>query len=204
MSAFTKCFCTSIIWLATSSLLCAATVVWPAAGLSSFGGYEMVYTDLSPDGGAAVLMSITESGDGAVLAAEGYTTGDGCVWYQVQPGGLIHAATLSSSEPFSDSSTGELSAFDIAYDDVFYLAFALNDPYPLDTITYGWVALLYDGTTLTMVDSAAETSGVGLYAGTYSPIPEPTTTCLSLTGLAGLAAGRRWSRRRAPRALTSS
>ena len=60
---------------------------------------------------------------------------------------------------------------------------------------YGWAALLWDGMELTLVDSAAETTGAGIYAGTYDAIPEPTSAGLLLVGIAA-ALLRRKARRR--------
>jgi len=83
---------------------------------------------------------------------------------------------------------------------VFYLGFQLDAPpnpaFPdVPVFIYGWAALLWDGTELTLVDSAAEMSGVGLYAGTYNAIPEPSAAGLLLVGVAALVVRRRHTRR---------
>ena len=51
---------------------------------------------------------------------------------------------------------------------------------------YGWAKLLFDGETVHVLGSATERTGLGIYAGTGTAIPEPATTGLLLMGVAGI------------------
>ncbi len=175
----------------------AATVVWPVAQFAQLAAdYYVVSSDVAGDaGGAAVWMYVEGDSTSHLLVAEYATAAVGLIFYETDLGEPVDADAVLASDPFAENLTGTMGSLDMAVDEIFYLGFCLsNTPGDEDSI-YGWVALIYDGTTLTLVDSAAETSGVGIYAGTYTPIPEPTTACLALTGLAVLAVGRRWRRR---------
>jgi len=102
-------------------------------------------------------------------------------------------AVFQCLQPFCNSFTVQLGDINMTVDQPFYLAFALyGDIHPVPI--YGWAELVYDGTTLSLVDSAAETTGVGIYTGTYNEIPEPYTAGLALTGFAVMAIRRRLRR----------
>ena len=74
-----------------------------------------------------------------------------------------------------------------------FVAFALYslvfDGYMIDY--YGWLEFGYDGTNIYLVNSAMETTGQGIYAGTGIVIPEPSTVLLAIVGLAVLGLRRR-------------
>ena len=81
------------------------------------------------------------------------------------------------------------------YETVF-LAFAFENlstipPGSFTDLSYGWVELGYKDGEVYVVSSAQETTGLGLYAGTGTAIPEPSTTLLALSGLAVLCLRRR-------------
>jgi hypothetical protein len=90
---------------------------------------------------------------------------------------------MASSVPFLDSSTWEANSLSIWVNQVFYLGFWVEGVLDYSD-TYGWASLVWNGTSLTLLDSAMETTGVGLYAGTYTPVPEPATAGLAWIGLA--------------------
>ncbi len=179
----------------------AATVIWPSAELTPWGAqYYTLSTGLAGDAGVAGVDVVVEDDEvGTMLDAWGVITAVGSFWYETDLGDPVDADAVATADPFAENFTGALGSVDMAVDEIFYIAFWLDTDgggAGGSTDVYGWVALVYDGTTLTLVDSAAETSGVGIYAGTYTPIPEPDTACLALTGLAVLVTGRRWWARR--------
>jgi hypothetical protein len=111
-------------------------------------------------------------------------------FYFVQLNDTINAALVTSADAFCDNGVDssewlDFSAFSASPNDLinFYMGYWIDDG--LNGV-YGWAELVYDGTTLTLVDSAAENDGVGIIAGQYQQVPEPAT--LLLFGLGGLGA----------------
>ncbi len=189
-----------IVWtlLAMADYASAASVIWPGAHLSQLTpDAYVISSDAAGDaGGAGVWLHIEGDASDPTLVAEDATIAVGLIFYETDLGEPVDGDAVIAADPFAENLTYTMGSLDMVVDQIFYLGFWLGDtPGGVDSI-YGWVALVYDGTTLTLVDSAAETRGVGLYAGTYTPIPEPDTAGLALTGVAVLAVGRRWRRRR--------
>ncbi len=99
---------------------------------------------------------------------------------------------MSVATPFADNIIPTLGTVNIDINQIFYLGFWLDaDAGGAPSDIYGWAALRWDGAALTLVDSAAETTGVGIYAGTYDAIPEPATAGLLLAGIAAALLRRR-------------
>lgn len=171
----------------------AATVVWPAVGLGQDGSDIVIASLVSgADAGVWTLIAEGELYDELIVDEDmGWTLGAGHIWYVSDYGEPVNEAAVTAAEPFADQVNNVIGdPIPLTVDESFYLAFALYG-----TVTaYGWAELMYDGTTLILVDSAAELDGVGLYTGTYTPIPEPATGALALAGLAAL--GRHRARRR--------
>lgn len=182
----------------------AATVVWPAVQFGpdeSYNSTHAIGSDISPGGGAGVWLEVV-CGPGleATLYARDMTVGIGHSWFTTQYGAALDASALVNAEYLGRNDTYKLGSIEMPYDEVFYLGFQLDAPpnpaFPdVPVFIYGWAALLWDGTELTLVDSAAEMSGVGLYAGTYNAIPEPSAAGLLLVGVAALVVRRRHTRR---------
>jgi hypothetical protein len=103
---------------------------------------------------------------------------------------------VAEADYFVNIYTLEFDSLEMLTNEVFYLGFRLEYDVRVGTFAYGWAALRWDGSELSMVDSAAETTGVGIYAGTHTPVPEPATGALALAGLVPLVL-RRWHKRRA-------
>ncbi len=192
LSRLLSCLLGAVLF--ASARVYAATVVWPGAHLTQkTDDYYLIYTDAAGGAGGAGVFVLVEAGaSDPALVAEDATIAVGLIFYETDLGEPVDADAVTAATPFAENLTYTMGSLDMVVDEIFYLGFWLGDtPGGVDSI-YGWVALVYDGTTLTLVDSAAETSGVGIYAGTYTPIPEPNTACLALTGLAVLVTGRRW------------
>ena len=81
----------------------------------------------------------------------------------------------------------------------FYLGFATAAEYtgswadPSKYVYYGWAQFTYSKGTITLVNSALNTEGGGIYAGTgiTTPVPEPATGILSFLGMVLLLHHRR-------------
>ena len=166
-----------------SITLCASNVIWPVVGLGKFGTTYSIGADTPEGDGAGVFMNLVwGGGPTATLTAYSATMGIGHIWFQTEAGTPINDHAVTSSEPFLNAFTAEEGSIALTLNKVFYLGFYLES----STAIYGWASLVWDGTELRLTDSAYETTGVGIYAGTYEAIPEPTTVCLLAVGCASL------------------
>ena len=106
---------------------------------------------------------------------------------------MDESAWQTAAEYFVDfGDENYLGSLTLTEGESMYLGFRLDAyGFPPYNREYGWAELLYDGTTISVVSSATERTGLGIYAGTGSAIPEPTTAGLLLIGAMGLA----WRRR---------
>lgn len=123
-------------------------------------------------------------------------------WFEVSVDTEIDDHFVSSTTPF-------YSAYDPAnfptgismFNNVsFYMAFweDSDDPsygFPGNDV-YGWAELMWDGAGLHLLDSAAENDGVGIIAGRYEQVPEPSSVLLLAFGSGGILFYRRAKRRR--------
>lgn len=189
-----------VLLLILGTAVHSATVIWPAVGLGRTGEttYIIGLYDVSPGGDAALWLEIVAgSGSASSLQGDSVTTGIGQMWFSTQFGNSVDASAMADAVYLANAYTMEFGSIDMQLNQIFYLGFRLDGPpspdFPNPPIyyIYGWASLLWDGTTLSLVDSAAETSGVGLYAGTHTPIPEPSTAVLALIGMTLLATRRR-------------
>ena len=173
----------------------AANVVWPVVWIEhggSIGDYAMGTRTLS-GAGAWIEMNLVYSGGAtATLMALGGTAGLGHIWFQTDAGAPINAAAVSSAVPFARMQGGvvEMGSVTLTRFVPIYMAFFIDGD-PLHEATYGWASLVWNGTALRLTDSAYETTGVGIYAGTYTAIPEPSAEGLIAAGLSALALRRK-------------
>ena len=143
---------------------------------------------------------------GVIITAdpEMIVTAYGDNWVQVEEGGLVDASTTRNQDHYFfhgwlDDGADETytpraddpitAAYNSTFD--FYLGFATaaeyagswNDPWKY--VYYGWAQFTYSNGTITLVDSALNTEGGGIYAGTgiTTPVPEPATGLLSFLGI---------------------
>jgi hypothetical protein len=182
----------------------AATVVWPAVRFGPYESYDSTHaiaSNISPVGDVAVWLEVVcGPGWDATLYARGMTVGIRHWWFATQYGAAVDASALVNANFLVNADPMEFGSIEMPYNQVFYLGFQLDAPpnpaFPdVPVFIYGWAALLWNGTDLTLVDSAAEMTGAGIYAGTYNAIPEPSAAGLLLAGLAALAIRRRHTRR---------
>ena len=177
----------------------AASVLWPATWVGP-GGSLADYFIAGGDGNngttAGIYVNIFDDGNNPALLSESFVLDPGTIWFATSAGTPINATTTAGAQAFLDSYKGTFGTINLQYGQPFYLGFYVdkmlsNKPFTGAAI-YGWAELSYDGTTLSLLDNAAETTGVGIYAGTYTPIPEPCSAGLALAGLATLAIRRKW------------
>ncbi|HHX98798.1 MAG TPA: PEP-CTERM sorting domain-containing protein [Lentisphaerae bacterium] len=110
-------------------------------------------------------------------------------FFVVHYGDLVDFDLSESSEIIFGNEGWEHPALRLDWDQPLYLGFRLGYPeYASEALRaeYGWAKLLFDGETVHVLGSATERTGLGIYAGTGTAIPEPATTGLLLMGVAGI------------------
>ena len=126
------------------------------------------------------------------------------IWYGVNQGSLLNANYVSIGTPFANSwDYGTYGSIPLTIGVPFILGFWLDangDAAPDDGDRYGWAKLkpiTYPspvGISLTLVSSAITDSPYGIFAGTTTTAPEPSSA--ALMALVLLPAGlRRWRSR---------
>ena len=177
-----------------AKVMAVPVVDWNTVSISCTDDYFNLGTSTSGGAGAGIegLLFQDDAGLWANLTANRGTVGIAYRWFAVGYGELINFGLAESSDPFADNITSEYGSIHLDNDQSFYFGFRLGGPDYLET-EYGWAELLYDGTAVSVLSSATERTGLGIYAGTGTAIPEPTTAGLLLIGAMGLA----WKRRRA-------
>jgi len=135
------------------------------------------------------------------LYADSGTAGISHQWFEVTYGELIDVSTAASSDALARITTAhpiEYGSLRVYEGYPCYLGVQLGGyPGSLGLVEFGWAEFSYDGTDLTMISSASERTGLGIYAGTGTAVPEPTTAGLLIIGAAGII----WKRRRTSEGL---
>jgi len=128
------------------------------------------------------------------LDAIGGTIGIAFRFFEVNYGDLIDWDLAEASAPFADNVTAEYGSLLLNYDEPVYLGFRLGGADYCPAAEYGWAQLYFDGDVVSVLSSATERTGLGIYAGTGMAIPEPATAGLLMIGAGVLA----WRRRPPP------
>jgi hypothetical protein len=167
----------------------AATVVWGAVTLGPSywpPSTHILASEISPGGGAGILLEIVRGPRlKASLQATDMTIGIRHWWFETQYGAALDASAMVDADYLVNTDPMELGSIEMPYNRIFYLGFRLaGGGADYTKYIYGWASLLWNGTDLVLVDSAAETTGAGIYAGTYNaiPVPEPSVAGLLLVG----------------------
>ena len=162
-------------------------------GVAGFG----LYTDNRDGDGANIQGDIEYEATGlwSTLTANNGTLGISQWWFPVQYGELIDFDSLNPDDPLAIINTSqiEFGSIQLNYDEPYYLGFCVGYP-QWDYADYGWVEFLFDGDVVSVLSSATERTGLGIYAGTGMAIPEPATAGLLILGASVLA----WRRRPHP------
>ena len=149
-----------------------------ASGQGSISAWTQ--PNLSGDG-ASILIAIDSN---LVLRPTNYSVGIGHVWYSVTPGTAIDSAFAASAPAFANAFTGDLSGrIQLSLGQTFLLGFWLDangNSNPGSGDRFGWARFTYNSSGLSLVDSAIESTGTGIIAGTTTVVPEPSTVWLFL------------------------
>ena len=147
------------------------------------------------DGYGASISGVGEreaSGLWTILSANNGTIGISQWWFPVQYGELINRDSLDPDDPLAiiNFTQIEFGSIQLNEDEPLYLGVCVGYP-QWDYTDFGWVELLFDGETVSAVSSATERTGLGIFAGTGTAIPEPPTMGLIVLGTAGAFYWRR-------------
>ena len=195
------------IFLLVTSLLTQVAygeLIIPGASLFDWGGNDYSIFGGSSTGllGSTLDVKVDSTGLPILLNSESSTLTPGNIWYEVAYGTAIDANyVLDSTTAFHN---GYHDAFEhltiepitITSSALFYVGFWISDGYsPKEGDVFGWAKLSYNGTVLQLLDSAAENDGVGIYAGQYQQVPEPSSVLLLTMGAGGILFYRRSKQR---------
>jgi hypothetical protein len=152
-----------------------------------------LFTEIPSAGamGASIQGILTyDSGDlWAEMDVETGTIGVAHKWFIMEYGELMDAVSAETANPFAIIYFSDIEYYSAQLDlnQPFYLGFQLGSTeYFPNYAQYGWVELLYDGNTINYVSSATERTGLGIYVGTGTAIPEPSSLGLLAIGILGV------------------
>ncbi|NLL84747.1 MAG: PEP-CTERM sorting domain-containing protein [Lentisphaerae bacterium] len=194
----------SILVFALALNAAGAAVQWGVVSIIEFSWDGLnsdhalsVYPEGVMGGNIAGYVTTVKSSSQAILSGErGSTTASyGHMWRQ-----LVYGDIVDQNSVMGDHGDYFFTFWDGHYNDPVtdliinkgeptYLGFFIESD-AIDAL-FGWVALGYDGTKVYVIDSALETTGVGIYAGTYDAVPEPSVGLLLFAGATALLLRRR-------------
>ncbi len=187
--------------VAITGLSVRGDIIVPGASLTGGGSVYEVYSDNGldvDDGrwlGALIDLNITSVGPSQALLAQGMFSSltPGHMWYAVSPDqpidpGLVQGSTTAFHVGFAPGYEHVTEVPILMTSGApFLLGFWIGpSPVPTSGDVFGWAELMYDGSTLHLLDSAAETTRPGIFAGRYEAIPEPSSMLLLSLAVIGL------------------
>jgi len=174
---------------------------YPGAYLTPFGLNYTIGSSTLPNGegeGAGIWLAIDNGNPSIpILRPDGGTLGISHVWYETTKDTIIDAEFATNTTSFySNFDPSDLSGeIQMNHNEPFIMAFRLGGSEPSSYDIYGWAELMYDGSDLHLLDSAAENDGVGIIAGQYVQVPEPSSVLLLTFGSGSILFYRRAKRR---------
>ena len=162
-----------------------------------------------------IVINVTKTGNRATISGdpENIVTAYGDSWVRTSKEALVDASTTRNQSSYflhgwidgigDDYDLRADDPIDAPYNSTFQfcLGFAtageyVPEDYPYDPwkyVYYGWATFKYSQGTITLVDSALNTEGGGIYAdtGRTTPVPEPSSAAFAVLGVALLLRRRR-------------
>ena len=164
-----------------------ADVYTTGVGLNFAGAAGNVSAWTQPNlGGDGAIVSLVID-DNFELRPTAYSVGIGHIWYSVTAGTIIDPAFATSAQPFVNAFTGYLGGRIQLHDgQSFLLGFWLDantNSVPGSGDRFGWARFTYIlPTGIVLNDSAIESTGAGIIAGTTTAVPEPGSLLLLACG----------------------
>lgn len=160
------------------SFTCNAGLITPGVTLTGSGTSYTINA-------VTALIDVTVDPGTFIMETGGISIGTSHRWFLVSDGTIIDSTIASRATEI----TGSGSQF-LMDPQPFMLGFWL---YPLEApmeplleYNFGWAEFTYDGNSLSLVDSAKENDGLGIIAGQYAQVPEPSS--IFLLGIGGVGA----------------
>ena len=159
-----------------------------ALNFAGAGGNVSAWTQPNLGGDGAIVSLVID--DNFELRPTAYSVGIGHVWYSVTAGTIIDPAFAASAQPFVNAFTGYLGGrIQLHNGQSFLLGFWLDantNGVPGSGDRFGWARFTYISPTgIVLNDSAIESTGAGIIAGTTTAVPEPSMFLLVGLGVAG-------------------
>ena len=193
--------CVALFLAHSTSAIALPVIEWNTVNLTyTFDGLNVHFT-LGTEGNGGLEAACWGNGDReadgwwTTLTQQSCLIGIAFRFFEVDYGELINLASSESSDIVFGNDQATQDPFRLDWDQPVYLGFRLGWPdieSGLLSPEYGWAQLNFDGDTVSVLGSATERTGLGIYAGTGTAIPEPATTGLLLLGALGII----WKRSR--------
>lgn len=159
--------------------------------LSANNGLDLLDINYSA---AVIGMLVSTSGSSWTLQSDFATLTPGHMWYKLSPGAILDPSYVSNAtvsfcnamQPHFDHVLEK--SITIGLNQPFYLGgwISVQSFSPMKGDVYAWAKLNWNGSTLQLLDSAADTDRGGIVIGQYQQVPEPATVLLF--GLGGVGA----------------
>jgi len=180
--------CLGFVLLATQKICAQGTLVQNGISVWQSGDSTEVDLKFYGDGGPWAGISFVP-GDQSWLFRVAPTLTFDTRTYFVNYGDSISADSLSGNK-------SELTAFNqstFLNNRTYYLGISIGQSTDQDSqyLAFAWLEVKNVGGVMQVLDGALETGGPGLYAGTWTLVPEPSTFALAGLGLAGMLFLRR-------------
>ena len=197
-----KKLCLTIMFCLSTIVSWGTTIQWGGATVYNFLSPDIYYLSIATPTGESMGtdIQITTTPMYAVINNNltYYTLAWGALLLATDYGTLIDYDFFANSTDlffqtydfFSGARISETN-FTIGLYETVFLAFVIGYPVYDELYWYGWVEFGYNGKDVYIVNSALETTGQGIYAGTGIVVPEPSTALLVIMGLAVLGLRRR-------------
>lgn len=174
--------------LSFSSARAVPVVEWDTVGISyAVNNLTEVYFTLGT--ASAYFTGVgTQEIDGwwTVLYGYGGTVGISHKWFEVEYGDLVDWDLSESADPFAGIDPPVGGSIHLNYGETAYLGYRLGGTTSFPDAEYGWVELYFDGNEVSVVSSAIERTGLGIYAGMGVAVPEPAAMGLLGAGVLAL------------------
>lgn len=198
-----KLWCSAFLFAELAIPLASADILVPGANFGNLDGTYYIAFDNGLDVDdeqfffASIPLELAAGGpsSGVLQSGAGGSLTPGHMWYAVAVGQVLDPAFVQNSptafavafEP--DYAHVAEEPLQVSVSEPFYLGVWIAQgrfAVPSSGDVFGWAELVYDGTSLRLLDSAAENARPGIFVGRYEAVPEPSSVLLFAFGAMSL------------------